>query len=162
MGGYGSGGWEWHVRRQTTLDFESFRMTEIRVRFDLKPGFALRLAGEVVRLDWTRCNYGGKRPWFLCPECNRRAAVLYLELRQLRCRKCLDLAYPSQNESNWSRMLAKSQRIRKELGGSGDAFDPFPSKPFGMRWRKYRRLKREATVAEDRSRFILRRRLRQM
>jgi hypothetical protein len=32
-----------------------------------------------VRLTWTPCNYGGRRPWFLCPAvgCGRRIAVLY-------------------------------------------------------------------------------------
>src|SRR5450830_1886498 len=32
-----------------------------------------------VRLDWTNCNYGGQRAWWLCPAagCGRRVAVLY-------------------------------------------------------------------------------------
>src|ERR1700722_14048018 len=35
---------------------------------------------ERVCLTYTTCNYGGRRPWFICPmpECNRRVAVLYL------------------------------------------------------------------------------------
>jgi len=24
---------------------------------------------ELVHLTWTDCNYGGKRPWMLCPSC---------------------------------------------------------------------------------------------
>ena len=32
-----------------------------------------------VYLDWTACNLGGQRPWFLCPArgCGRRVAILY-------------------------------------------------------------------------------------
>ena len=34
---------------------------------------------EPVSLDWTACNYGGERPWFICPGagCNSRVAILY-------------------------------------------------------------------------------------
>ena len=37
---------------------------------------------EPVKLDWTPCNFGGERPWFLCPgvvngaRCGRGVAVL--------------------------------------------------------------------------------------
>jgi hypothetical protein len=31
-----------------------------------------------VGLDWTACNLGGQRPWFICPArgCERRVAIL--------------------------------------------------------------------------------------
>ena len=34
---------------------------------------------EPVPLAWTTCNFGGERPWFICPGagCGRRVAVLY-------------------------------------------------------------------------------------
>ncbi|MBC7324960.1 MAG: hypothetical protein H5T99_06565, partial [Moorella sp. (in: Bacteria)] len=34
-----------------------------------------------VPLAYTPCNYGGERPWFVCPGrgCGRRAAKLYLK-----------------------------------------------------------------------------------
>ena len=34
-----------------------------------------------VALTWTQCNYGGKRPWFICPGegCGRRVGKLYLD-----------------------------------------------------------------------------------
>ncbi len=34
------------------------------------------IAGD-VEIDWTCLPSGGKRPWFLCPSCGRRCAVLY-------------------------------------------------------------------------------------
>ena len=31
---------------------------------------------QQIALERTPCNYGGSRPWFLCPRCNRRIAIL--------------------------------------------------------------------------------------
>ncbi len=61
-------------------------------------------AYEVVarlRLAWTPCNYGGSRPWFLCPGagCGRRAAILYGPASPPLCRLCLGLAYASQRRA---------------------------------------------------------------
>ncbi len=50
-----------------------------------------------LRLTWTACNYGGAgRPWFVCPGCERRAAILYGTAPPLLCRSCLGLVYASQ------------------------------------------------------------------
>jgi len=39
-------------------------------------------SGEAVHqrvpIERTRCHYGGMRPWFHCPRCQRRVAVLFL------------------------------------------------------------------------------------
>jgi hypothetical protein len=32
---------------------------------------------QTVWLTWTPCHYGGQRPWWRCPGCDRRVAVLY-------------------------------------------------------------------------------------
>jgi hypothetical protein len=34
---------------------------------------------QPVPLEWTACNFGGGRPWFICPGagCGRRVAILY-------------------------------------------------------------------------------------
>jgi hypothetical protein len=62
-----------------------------------------RPAFEDVELDRTACNYGGERPWWLCPECGRRCAVLYL----VRLSPRVDANSPfiaalAVLESNWS------------------------------------------------------------
>lgn len=45
-------------------------------------------------------NVEGKRPWIVCPRCQRRCGLLYFRLQDLPlCRKCLGLHYPSQRES---------------------------------------------------------------
>ena len=37
------------------------------------PGRKYQRFIEPVYLDFSPCHYGGERPWFLCPSCNRRA-----------------------------------------------------------------------------------------
>ncbi len=100
-----------------------------------------------VAVEWTPCNYGGQRPWFLCPDCGRRVAILYGGLRFL-CRGCSGLRYLSQRGGPADRLLLKTQRIRERLGGSASTAEPFPGKPKGMHCRTYERLRRQATTAE--------------
>lgn len=155
MGGSGSGGWYYRATRRTTAEYQAVRIADVRRALALEPGGALTITGHTVQLAWTPCHYGRERPWFLCPECDRRAGVLYAAQRGPRCRRCLGLAYPSQNECERDRLLSKSQRIRMQLGGTGSTLEPFPSKPEGMRWRQYYRLFQEAIEAETRSLLIL-------
>ncbi len=104
---------------------------------------------EKVSLDWTSCTYGGERPWWLCPHCGRRVAVLYGPGRYFLCRHCYGLAYESQQENLASRLLSKAQAIRERLGGHAGMQWPFPEKPRGMHWRTYGRLRAEHDQAEE-------------
>jgi hypothetical protein len=105
-----------------------------------------------VSLEWTRCNFGGERAWFLCPRpgCGRRVAKLWGGV-MFYCRQCYNLAYESQNETAHDRELRKHQAIRMKLGGSGSLAEDFPHKPKGMHWQTYWRLCRKAEEAESRS-----------
>jgi hypothetical protein len=102
-----------------------------------------------VWLDWTPCNYGGSRAWFLCPapNCGRRVAILYYG-RDVACRRCRQLAYDCQQESAKHRALHVAAEIRVKLGGSASMADPFPPKPKGMHWGTYRRLYAKAEQRE--------------
>jgi hypothetical protein len=102
---------------------------------------------EPVSLAWTACNFGGERPWFICPGagCGRRVAILYGPGRYFLCRHCYDLVYESQRENGMYRALHKAhlhkaQSIRERLGGSASMMKLFPQKPKGMHWRTYERL----------------------
>jgi hypothetical protein len=97
---------------------------------------------ETVPLEWTPCNFGGERPWFVCPEavCGRRVAVLYGPGRYFLCRHCYDLSYRSQREDSMYGALRRAQKIRERLGGSANMTEPFPEKPKGMHWKTYERL----------------------
>ncbi len=105
---------------------------------------------EPIRLDWTPCNFGGERPWFICPGagCGRRVAALHGPGKYFLCRHCHGLAYESQREGGMYRALRKAQSIRERLGGSANMTLPFPDKPKGMHWRTYWRLREEHDEAE--------------
>ena len=99
---------------------------------------------QLVPLEWTPCNYGGRRAWFLCPgernNCGRRVAKLYLRGRYFLCRHCHDLTYASQKVAVADRHLRRAQRIRTGLGGSANMLEPFPERPKGMHWDTYWKL----------------------
>jgi hypothetical protein len=104
-----------------------------------------------VPLYWTSCNYGGKRPWFICPEngCGRRVAKLYLEGRYFLCRHCHDLAYFSQRQGKESRLIDKAQKIYQRLGAKCNSDLYSKSKPKGMHQTTYDRLRNEAEELEN-------------
>lgn len=101
-----------------------------------------------VSLSWTSCNYGGKRPWFICPGrgCGRRVAKLYLAGKYFLCRHCHDLAYLSQRQGKEFRLIDKAQKIYRRLGAKSHNDLDFKSKPKGMHQTTYDRLR---DVAEE-------------
>jgi hypothetical protein len=103
-----------------------------------------------VPLSWSSCNYGGKRPWFICPGkgCGKRVAKLYLAGNFFLCRHCHGLAYLSQRKAKEFRLLDKAQKICRRLGAnnSNDLFGT--PKPKGMHWRTYEKLVDEAQEVE--------------
>lgn len=107
---------------------------------------------EPVSLTWTACNFGGERPWFVCPGsfagCGRRVAVLYAPGRYFLCRHCHDLSYQSRRDNAMYRALHKAQSIQERLGGSANMTEPFPERPKGMHHETYRRLCEEHEEAE--------------
>ncbi len=102
-----------------------------------------------VTLDWTACNFGGKRPWWRCPSCARRVAVIYGAGKYFACRSCYGLCYGAQKENSDDRALRKAFKIRERLGDmDGSMFDFFPEKPKWMRWKTYWRLSMDYREAE--------------
>jgi hypothetical protein len=103
-----------------------------------------------VPLSWTSCNYGGKRPWFICPGkgCNKRVAKLHLMGKYFLCRHCHDLVYSSQRDAKEFRQLHKAQKIYRRLGvkNHNDLF--LASKPKGMHQKTYDQLCAKATDLE--------------
>lgn len=110
----------------------------------------------VVLLDWTACNFGGERPWFLCPgvvnghACLRRVTKLYLKRGYFLCRHCHGLTYETRNVGRKYAELRKCQKIRRRLGGSANMTEPFPPRPKGMHFGTYIRLWREHEEANRR------------
>jgi hypothetical protein len=106
------------------------------------PGDEWEDVQEPVTLNWTVCNFGGERPWFLCPGagCGRRVDILYGPGKYFLCRHCYELVYESQRENGMTRALRRAHGIREMLGGSANMMESFPEKPKGMHWRTYDRL----------------------
>ena len=105
---------------------------------------------EPIRLTRTQCNYGGERPWFICPgaSCYRRVAILYGAGKYYLCRHCYNLVYASQRWDPGDRLMEKARSIRMRLGGSVNLLEPFPNKPMSMHWRTYWRLRTESEQAD--------------
>jgi hypothetical protein len=110
-----------------------------------------------VPIVWTRCHFGGARPWFRCTAyvggrpCGRRVAKLYLRGHVFACRQCCGLAYASQSENPQHRAISKSQKLRMRLGGGPSILDPFAEKPPRMHWQTYYRWLHKAMAAQERS-----------
>lgn len=95
-----------------------------------------------VYLEWTDCNFGGRRVWFRCPArgCGRRVAILYGGT-VFACRHCHDLAYQCQRETGDDRAMRRAETIRQRLGWEPGIANPRGGKPDGMHWRTFERLK---------------------
>jgi hypothetical protein len=170
MGGYGSGQWQ---RTGTKRTAESVLALDVRRVFrsggeEIGAGwvrcsvgqFELILSDDVVRihtgkgkhavtLAWTPCHYGGRRPWWVCPFCHYRAAVLYFVDDLAACRYCHGLAYTSQREDDFHRHRKKAQQLRRRLRDySGGVFDPVPPRPRGMHRATYERLELELLAGQ--------------
>jgi hypothetical protein len=54
------------------------------------------LNGIEIRLTTSKTRFGGERIWFVCPQCQKRKGVIYLDSGLLGCRVCLNLTYRKQ------------------------------------------------------------------
>ncbi len=95
----GSGRWPGEDGpRQTVDEFPALDVRELKRDGLIDQG--QELVEGVAQLVWTPCNFGGFRPWFVCPGegCGRRVAILYGPGQgQMLCRHCRNLNYASQS-----------------------------------------------------------------
>jgi hypothetical protein len=94
-----------------------------------------------IKLATTDLHFGGRRWWFLCPGCGRRAGILYSEKPSppFLCRLCLCLAYQTQLHHKRGRAALAANKVRRRFDGSSMG-SPFPPRPRGMHWETYFRL----------------------
>ncbi|MCC6200013.1 MAG: hypothetical protein IT466_04475 [Moraxellaceae bacterium] len=94
-----------------------------------------------IKIEHTICHYGGTRPWFSCPCCDRRAAVLYSR-GAFVCRQCTTLNYASQNEAARWRTNSAAWKLRFALGIKvGDIRPPhLIPKAKGRHWKTHWRM----------------------
>lgn len=106
---------------------------------------------QSVRIEATSCHFGGHRYWFLCPECSKRIAVIYELNGQYLCRHCHSLPYLSQQVAEDERLRFKARKIRDRLGATHNLFVPITTRPKGMHWNTYYRLRYAEVYANYRS-----------
>jgi hypothetical protein len=83
-----------------------------------------------IRVSWTRCHFGGFRPWLHCPHCERRVARLFKGFAGYCCRACCgNPIYETQRRSRKGRAYLQAYRIRQRLGGSRPVVDAIPPRP---------------------------------
>jgi hypothetical protein len=122
-------------------------------RWDMELRYYSDNKNEPVRLNipitWTECALGGSRPWFKCA-CGRRVGTLFERHQFYVCRTCRGSIYEAQQFSRKRRERTSFPgfRIRERLGGRPNLLDPFPTKPKGLHWRTYNRLKERADASE--------------
>ncbi len=110
-------------------------------RYMIQLEFCDRTVPQQIRVSWTRCNYGGARPWMHCPHCQRRIARLFKGMGGYFCRACLGTPiYESQRRSSKARVYLQAYRLRQRLGGSRPCVDRIPPRPYRMKRRYYRML----------------------
>jgi hypothetical protein len=94
-----------------------------------------------IQVSWTRCHYGGVRPWLHCSYCERRVMRLFKGLGGYCCRVCYGSPiYESQRRSAKARAYLQAYRLRQRLGGSRPVVDAIPPRPPGMTRKSYARL----------------------
>jgi hypothetical protein len=108
-----------------------------------------------IGLDYVPCRFGGARPWFTCPCCARRVALLYLHRGRFACRHCQRVAYASQSEDELGRMWRKQSRLEASLGDNR-------TRPKGMRHSTFQKLSaavEDCELRRDTAFVVLARRL---
>jgi len=123
-----------------------------------------------VNLTTTRPHFGGVRWWFVCPRSGRATPKLFLPNGGLYfwSRRAYGLGYACQRETKSDRLMRKSRKLHRALGGHGQAIGDAlpPPKPKWMRWRTYERKvaswraadeQADAAWIEGAARFLVRR-----
>ena len=110
-------------------------------RFWIVIEYLHQAALQSIQVSWTRCHYGGARPYLHCPDCDRRAWRLFRALQGYACRVCCGRPiYESQRRSAKGRKYLQAFRLRQRLGGSRPVLGTIPRRPLRMQRRVYERL----------------------
>jgi len=116
-------------------------------RWHLELGFQHQGPPQRIPIVWSRCHYGGARPWFRC-SCGKRVGVLFWNGFDYRCRVCCGLLYESQRCGNSGRRRLRSTRIRQGRLHCREYPAPIPRRPYRMHKRTYDQLVAELEALE--------------
>lgn len=98
-----------------------------------------------IELAITLCNYGGKRYWFICPQCSRRAGVIYIVGKWFSCRHCGNIAYQAQFEGGKFRVgsICEQDVEKAEKEVKAEYYKGKPTK----RYKRYLRMREKMDVS---------------
>jgi len=109
------GGW---VELQPSFRWPRIATMQV-ARYRIRLEFHNQSLPQSIQVSWTRCHFGGARPWLHCPFCQRRVALLFRGLAGYCCRACCgNPIYESQRKSEKARAYLQAYRLRQRLGGS--------------------------------------------
>lgn len=127
-------------KRPTAFPFMGLRTSQYLIEYR-GPNWPADRPPQQIRIQWTRCKYGGARPWFTCL-CGRRVGKLYYGNGFLGCRPCGDTRYESQRKGHRGRLYLRATRMRARLGDEGcPGLDALPPRPRRMHRATYARRK---------------------
>lgn len=125
--------WGWQCDGEPTgaIGVRVFSSGSLALEYISTMGGVSRNVSERLTLDSTPCPYGGARPWFKCPGCAGRVAILYLRGGRFACRSCQRVSYRSQSGSTIDRVCDRFHKL--------DAL-VMAGKPRWQRWATFDRL----------------------
>ena len=135
-----------HVESRTVLDIRQLsrgmadrsKAEAVRLTFTAADGQPVQRRIDVIKR--TRGQLAGVRLFYACPACRRACELVYVYRgTEIACRKCLRLAYSSENMTKVQRRVHKLVKLRRRLGQDGEicTLGPHPEKPAWMRWATY-------------------------
>lgn len=104
-----------------------------------------------VPVEKMQCYFGGSRPWFRCPICERRVGVIYFGGGHFACRECQGLKFAVRSLRPRDRWLRRSRKLRERLGAE-PRIESVVFKPKGMHRSTY---ERQAGLIRDLERAVL-------
>lgn len=137
--------WSWHRGGEPagSIGVRVHGPDALTLAYTATVGDVRRDVAETLTMVNTPCAFGGARPWFKCPCCARRVAMLYLRGGRFACRQCKRVAYSSQSDDALDRLWRKQHKIEKRLA-------PNWQRPKGMRQQTYARLVTQMLSLEER------------
>lgn len=150
-----AGKWRWwrgdEIR--ASIDIQTESREHVRLRYQVTTMGKTETKDYPVVVTWTPCHLGGERPWFACPCCGRRVAILYGGVL-FACRHCQRLNYRSQQVSKRDAPCERSWRLRLALGCDEGLLSlpaEFIQKPKGMHWRTFERKQEQLKKVDARA-----------
>jgi hypothetical protein len=129
----------WHDKAETA------RKAMNRLSICIKYAAALGLDVDIQATEKAKALLGKQR---------HKVVHVYAGGKYLLCRHCYNLAYTSQSEPRYDRMLRRANKIRRALGGEAGTANWIAPRPKGMSQRTYQRKRSEIEWCEGQANHL--------